>query len=101
MKKLIVSAVFVLLLAFALPLNNKAEAAYNPENDIYLEFNLPFDIPFLTEDLAYRMFNIQEALQRYLREHHNIDMEYSYIWIVINGKVVLAIDPPLVVDNGH
>ncbi|WP_062353924.1 hypothetical protein [Bacillus kwashiorkori] len=95
MKKLVVTAFLVVMLTFAFPFgNNDAKAAYNPEHDIYLEFTLPFDIPFLTEELAYKMFNIQEAIHAYLREHHNIDLEYSYIWIVINGKVVLAIDPP-------
>ena len=99
MKKIIASVLLVTMLAFVVPVNNQAEAAYNPERDIYLEFTLPFDIPFLTPALAYWLFDIQEAIHKYLRTHHNIDLEYAYIWIVINGKPVLAIDPPLIVEN--
>ncbi|WAA09291.1 hypothetical protein [Fervidibacillus albus] len=95
MKKLLIALLLTTTLVLALPTEkDTAMAAYNPENDIYLEFTLPFDIPFLTEELAYYLFDIQEALHAYLREHHGIDLEYSYIWIVVNGKPVLAIDPP-------
>lgn len=101
MKKLLVSVFFAVLLALALPSGNEAEAAYNPELDVELRYYLPFDLPWLTEDLAWKMFDLQEAVHEYLRDNHDIDLEYGYIWVYLNDKLILAIDPPRYQINGE
>jgi len=95
MKKILSSILIASFLVFALPTNNDANAAYNPDGDIYVEINLSLLDWLKLSDVTGRLtFEAQENIHQWLRETYGIDIEYSYIWIVVNGYKVLAIDPP-------
>jgi type IV secretory pathway VirB10-like protein len=72
-----------------------AGAAYVPENDITISIstgqnaNLP-----LNEQTANEMFEAQEAIHTTITETSGQEIDHSYIWIEVDGKKILAVDPP-------
>ena len=70
-----------------------ADAAYDPSGDIHINVNSKL-LPTLSGKTATATFELQERFHSKLTNLTGIELDYSYIWIGINGVNVLAIDPP-------
>jgi MarR family transcriptional regulator, temperature-dependent positive regulator of motility len=95
MRKLL--SVFAILLVSMTLWAGVGSAAYLPEYDTYIkiETNGKLDRFPLNESTAQAMFEYQEHIIAKIQEVTGKEIDHSYIWIVIDGKTVLAIDPPL------
>ncbi|MCM3766073.1 8-amino-7-oxononanoate synthase [Neobacillus niacini] len=90
-------SVFAILLVSMTLWAGVGSAAYLPEYDTYIRIetngnmkNFPLD-----ESTAQAMFERQEKIHEKITKVTGKEIDHSYIWIVINGKTVLAVDPPL------
>jgi MarR family transcriptional regulator, temperature-dependent positive regulator of motility len=94
MKKFIV---FTLALALIFPIfATNADAAYIKDRDIVISIQTDKSInQYLSEDTAELSFAVQQQLIKLLNDEADIEFDYYYIWIEINGVRVLAIDPPV------
>lgn len=74
------------------------DAAYLPEYDKYIIIETNGQRPEyfpLDETTAKLMFNQQEAFIQKLEEQTGLKLDHSYIWVVVDGETILAIDPPV------
>jgi MarR family transcriptional regulator, temperature-dependent positive regulator of motility len=82
-----------------------AEAAYLKEYDVYVEVT-PEEARYLAdlmglkgiplgEETAKLSFEMQEKLINKLERLFNTEIDHYYIWLTIDGKKVLGIDPPI------
>ncbi|MCA1032184.1 hypothetical protein LCL95_14195 [Bacillus timonensis] len=94
MKKLVTGVIFT---ACALQLSfggNSASAAYDPSGDINVNLNTFFDVPLLSEETAQSSFELQEGVHNSVTNSTGLEVNHSYVWISLNGKKVLGVDPP-------
>lgn len=103
MKKLVWSLLAVILIV---SLQVKpAEAAYLPEYDKYVEVTYDQarqiadllgmkNIP-LGEQTAKITFDVQEKLIAKIEKITGKEFDHYYIWLTVDGKPVLGIDPPI------
>ena len=102
MKKLVM-LITVLLLAAGISVTT-ASAEYLPEYDKYVEVTYDQarqaadllglkEIP-LGEETANASFEIQEKFISKLEKILKTDIDHYYIWLTVDGEVVLGIDPP-------
>ncbi|MGG0738293.1 8-amino-7-oxononanoate synthase [Niallia taxi] len=104
MKKLVWSLLAVILIV---SLQVKpAEAAYLPEYDKYVEVTYDQarqiadllgmkNIP-LGEQTAKRTFDVQEKVIAKIEKIIGKEIDHYYIWLTVDGKPVLGIDPPII-----
>ncbi|WP_182101999.1 8-amino-7-oxononanoate synthase [Niallia taxi] len=104
MKKLVWSLMAVILIV---SLQVKpAEAAYLPEYDKYVEVTYDQarqiadllgmkNIP-LGEQTAKRTFDVQEKVIAKIEKIIGKEIDHYYIWLTVDGKPVLGIDPPII-----
>ncbi|WP_226666535.1 8-amino-7-oxononanoate synthase [Metabacillus litoralis] len=103
MKKLglILAALLFVILITVTP----AKAAYLPEYDKYVEVSYEDaryiadliglkNIP-LGEETAKMSFEFQEKLIGKIEARLNTEIDHYYIWLTVDGKPVLGIDPPV------
>ncbi|MFP7470997.1 8-amino-7-oxononanoate synthase [Niallia taxi] len=103
MKKLVWSLLAVILIV---SLQVKpAEAAYLPEYDKYVEVTYDQarqiadllgmkNIP-LGEQTAKLSFDVQEKIIAKIEKITGTEFDHYYIWLTVDGKPVLGIDPPI------
>lgn len=84
------SLIAVLLLAQLL-IAGVAGAAYNANNDLILNVNVPVSVP--TTNTAGFTFNTQESVHNLLYKTSGASVDHYYIWIYFNGQPAAAIDP--------
>lgn len=103
MKKLSI-LLMSLLVSFIISVN-PASAEYQSQYDKEIEVSYDEaryladllglkDIP-LGEETAQLSFNIQEAVIAKAEKLLNTEIDHYYIWLVVDGERVLAIDPPV------
>ena len=103
MKKLVM-LIAVLLLAVGLSVT-PAVAEYLPEYDKYVEVTYEQarqaadllglkNVP-LGEETAKLSFEIQEKFIAKLEKILKTEIDHYYIWLTVDGQVVLGIDPPV------
>lgn len=90
-------SIFAILLVFMTLGAGVGSAAYLPEYDTYIKIETNGNLERfpLDESTAQKMFEHQEAIHAKITEVTGKEIDHSYIWIVIDGKTVLAVDPPL------
>jgi hypothetical protein len=95
MRKLL--SVFAVLLVSMTLWAGIGNAAYLPEYDTYINIETNGNLEHfpLDESTAQEMFEHQEAIHEKITQITGKEIDHSYIWIVIDGKTVLAVDPPL------
>jgi hypothetical protein len=86
---------FLIIQAFTTSI---ASANYNQADDIILNVNAPISVPNLNTGTL--TFGSQEQVHQILFGATSTSIDHSYIWIYINGKPVVAIDPPRAVVRG-
>lgn len=86
----LVSALFVAL-AFGI---TPTSAAYDSSGDIILNVNLMEDNLQFSDSTGEQSFQLQEDAHSTLTKSSGQEVDHSYVWIKINGKKVLAVDPP-------
>lgn len=103
MKKLVWSLLAVILIvSFQV---KPAEAAYLPEYDKYVEVTYDQarqiadllgmkNIP-LGEQTAKLSFDVQEKIIAKIEKITGTEFDHYYIWLTVDGKPVLGIDPPI------
>ena len=95
MKKtgLLFAAILVSLILFASP----GSAEYLSENDTYIEINTNGNLEHfpLDDSKAQSMFEHQESIRDNVEQITGRDVDHSYIWIVLDGKTIVAADPPV------
>ncbi|WP_318503893.1 hypothetical protein [Bacillus sp. T3] len=95
MKKigLILAAILVSLVLFA----SQGSAEYLPENDTYIEINTNGNLEHfpLDSSKAQDMFDHQEGIRDKVEQITGRDVDRSYIWIILDGKTIVAADPPV------
>jgi hypothetical protein len=89
MKKFLLSLTILIMLQ---PLSGVAEAAYMKTSDKKVSVNtgLNLSIPFNTGETS---FKLQEAVHKQLFTTTGLEVDYYYIWLELDGKSILAIDP--------
>jgi MarR family transcriptional regulator, temperature-dependent positive regulator of motility len=103
MKKL--SLVLMALLVSVVFSVKPAEAAYLSEKDQYIEVSYE-EARYLADALGLKgvplgeataklSFNAQEKLIGKLEKLLRIEIDHYYIWLTVDGKPVLGIDPPV------
>lgn len=104
MKKL-VFLFAVLALAVSVYLPTKADAAYLPEYDKYVEVSYEDarkiadliglkNVP-LGAETAKLSFEVQERLIAEIEKIIKREIDHYYVWLTVNGEPVLGIDPPV------
>lgn len=68
-----------------------ASASYNPQYDRTINLKLPIDVQL--EGTAELTFNLQQSVQQTISNTTGLSIDYYYIWINVNDKPVVAIDP--------
>jgi hypothetical protein len=91
MKKLLI--ITGILLA-SLTFGGSTLAAYDSSGDLTLNVNLLEDTLILSDSTGDTTFQLQESVHNELTEATGLEVNHSYVWITINGKKILAIDPP-------
>jgi hypothetical protein len=91
MKKfLIISGVILASITFGSP----TFAAYDSSSDITLDVNLLPNTLEFSDSTGEATFELQEDVHNALTESTGTEVDHSYIWVTVNGKKVLAVDPP-------
>jgi hypothetical protein len=86
------TTIVAILLVVQLLIAGVAGAAYNAQDDMKVNVNVPVSLPSL--NTAGFTFYTQESVHSSLYNTSNVSVDHSYIWIYVNGKPVAAIDPP-------
>lgn len=88
---------FVVLFAFQTLLAGKSSAEYLPQYDTYIEISTNGNLEHfpLDSSTAQAMFEHQETVHDKVTEITGKDVDHSYIWIVLDGEPILALDPPV------
>lgn len=76
-----------------------ALADYCPQNDLTLSLNAAPSLLSFSGSTGSTTFALQEAVHNTISQSTGTSVNHSYIWIMVNGKPVLAIDP-MWVDYG-
>lgn len=95
MKRLVFALVFMFLLQVLWVGAVAAEStSYNSENDITLSLTVAEDEVQTSDETGQATFEAQEEAHQTFTDNSGEEVEHSYIWIEVNGKKVLAVDPP-------
>jgi hypothetical protein len=85
------TTIIAILLVVQLLIAGVASAAYNAQDDMKVNVNVPVCLP--TTNIAGFTFNTQESVHNNLYKTSNVSVDHYYIWIYVNGTPVAAIDP--------
>jgi MarR family transcriptional regulator, temperature-dependent positive regulator of motility len=88
---------FAVLLVSQILFIGTASAEYQPQYDMYIEISTNGNLEYfpLDSSTAQAMFEQQESIHEQVEKITGRDVDHSYIWIVIDGEPILAVDPPV------
>jgi lipopolysaccharide export system protein LptA len=72
----------------------KKSSSYNPKNDITLSITVAKDVLKLSDSTGKATFEAQEEVHQTVTDISGQEVEHSYVWVEVNGKKILAVDPP-------
>ncbi|MEX2356672.1 MAG: hypothetical protein WD535_06540 [Thermaerobacterales bacterium] len=71
---------------------------YEDGDDLVVSLELGSDVE-LTDETGDLSYEVQEAVHAALSDTTKQSVDYFYVWIEVDGKRVLAVDPPAVFSD--
>jgi hypothetical protein len=95
MRRLVFTLVLVLALQVLWASVTAANSdSYNSEGDITISVTVFEDELQTSDSTGEFTFETQEEVHNLLANETGQEVEHSYVWVKVNGKGILAVDPP-------